>query len=385
MHRAELLASDVRRLGMARGNLSYLDFCGVLVSEIGNALGLLRMAQQGRLQLASTIASGIPGLNGGQLPTPLDAAASTSRSDAGEMGWDAASTHAEGHAAARSERASRDEPEERAQGLHAAGNEGSVAWAKAGLQDRLRHLHDCIVGGLDPMADLASGLQAVLQGPLQQPEVRRPPGSEGGSPRQASSDGEEPSAAAQGTGAAPRQLRRQSSPPAKGAERGWPHLALFHVAMPAMTLGAVQRLLLEQEQLSRSRRPGHPSTAAFADGGFPLGLAFLLQALQQEPAFEALRWFQSVREHYTAQRREAEASGQGRGAARASSHWGRMGWLSDTFGHEAPRGPGTRQDTNTLLRLKRVQACRDGFASLQHGLNGALGLLPPLSHLHAPS
>ncbi len=32
MHRAELLASDVRRLGMARGNLSYLDFCGVLVS-----------------------------------------------------------------------------------------------------------------------------------------------------------------------------------------------------------------------------------------------------------------------------------------------------------------------------------------------------------------
>ena len=64
---------------------------------------------------------------------------------------------------------------------------------------------------------------------------------------------------------------------AKGAERGWPHLALFHVAMPAMTLGAVQRLLLEQEQLSRSRRPGHPSTAAFADGGFPLGLAFLLQ------------------------------------------------------------------------------------------------------------
>ena len=89
-------------------------------AEIGNALGLLRMAQQGRLQLASTIASGIPGLNGGQLPTPLDAAASTSRSDAGEMGWDAASTHAEGHAAARSERASRDEPEERAQGLHAA-------------------------------------------------------------------------------------------------------------------------------------------------------------------------------------------------------------------------------------------------------------------------
>lgn len=32
----------------------------------------------------------------------------------------------------------------------------------------------------------------------------------------------------------------------------------------------------------------------------------VLQALQQEPAFEALRWFQSVREHYTAQRRDAE-------------------------------------------------------------------------------
>ncbi len=32
MHRAELLASDVRRLGIARGNLSYLDFCGVLIA-----------------------------------------------------------------------------------------------------------------------------------------------------------------------------------------------------------------------------------------------------------------------------------------------------------------------------------------------------------------
>ena len=77
----------------------------------------------------------------------------------------------------------------------------------------------------------------------------------------------------------PRQIAERSliTLQGKGPERGWPHLALFHVAVPAMTLGAVQRLLLEQEQLSRSRRPGQPSTAAFADGGFPLGLAFLLQ------------------------------------------------------------------------------------------------------------
>ena len=32
MHRAELLASDVCRLGLARSNLSYLDFCCVLVA-----------------------------------------------------------------------------------------------------------------------------------------------------------------------------------------------------------------------------------------------------------------------------------------------------------------------------------------------------------------
>ncbi len=62
----------------------------------------------------------------------------------------------------------------------------------------------------------------------------------------------------------------------RGVERGWPHLTLLHVAVPAMTVGAVQRLLLEQEQLSRSRRQGQPASAAFADGGFPLGLAFLL-------------------------------------------------------------------------------------------------------------
>lgn len=59
-----------------------------------------------------------------------------------------------------------------------------------------------------------------------------------------------------------------------------------------------------------------------------------------------------------------------------------MGWLAEAFGGDVPAAQSSK-DTNTLLRLKRVQACRDGFASLQHGLHAALGLLPHLSHLHS--
>ncbi|KAK9849134.1 hypothetical protein WJX84_004479 [Apatococcus fuscideae] len=383
MHRAELLASDVRRLGLARGNLSYLDFCGVLVSELGNALGLLRLAQQGRLELASTAASGIPGLNSGTLPTACHGSLDRDHLPSNASDWGGGSLpvdqderDAEAGPSSAAAKASGGAPRRPPQD-----EPGSVAWAEQGLQDRLSHLHECVTGGLDPMADLAAGLQSVLHGPVQEPTVRSPTGSEGGSPRQHESLSQGSATPPASTSAdSARQLRTHLSPRGKGAERGWPHLALFHVAVPAMTLGAVQRLLLEQEQLSRSRRPGQPSTAAFADGGFPLGLAFLLQALQQEPAFEALRWFQSVREHYTAQRREAEASGQG-GARGGSTHWRRMGWLAEAFGHDVPAAQ-TSKDTNTLLRLKRVQACRDGFASLQHGLATALGLLPPLSHLN---
>lgn len=66
--------------------------------------------------------------------------------------------------------------------------------------------------GLDPMTDLAAGLQSVLRGPVQEPTVRSPPGSEGGSPRrQSSAQGSEAHAAATSADAA-RQLRTHPSP-----------------------------------------------------------------------------------------------------------------------------------------------------------------------------
>lgn len=66
--------------------------------------------------------------------------------------------------------------------------------------------------GLDPMTDLAAGLQSVLRGPVQEPTVRSPPGSEGGSPRrQSSARGSETHSAATSADGA-RQLRTHPSP-----------------------------------------------------------------------------------------------------------------------------------------------------------------------------
>ncbi len=106
-------------------------------------MGLLSLAQQGRLKLASVVASGIPGLNSGKLPTVNHAASGLHSDSLGANQWDEQSQQAgEDHEEARPEGDRTDETE-----AGPSSGAGSCEWAEAGVQDRLSHLRKCIVGG----------------------------------------------------------------------------------------------------------------------------------------------------------------------------------------------------------------------------------------------
>jgi len=46
--------------------------------------------------------------------------------------------------------------------------------------------------------------------------------------------------------------------------------------------------------------------AAFSDDGFALGLAYILKLLDQDADFDALHWFDSVRQHIARKKKEIE-------------------------------------------------------------------------------
>ena len=162
-----------------------------------------------------------------------------------------------------------------------------------------------------------------------------------------------------------------------GEQEARKHAALRGLlcALPALSLGAVEAALLAREALARSTR--NAFGGAITDDGFALGAAYVLrvcppfaenpyndfvsksmkvllllvdvkhacqarwqstitptimlmglhlQVLHLDTAFDALQWFDAVRDHFACQRSELEASTaafQGRSGLRQWLPWGR--------------------------------------------------------------
>lgn len=118
-------------------------------TELGNALGLLRLAQQGRAELASTMAGGIPGLNQGGLPIVHQGMLDGHHLASGASDWGGGDPPMEqdGEDAEAGPSSGAAGPSDGPARRPARDGPGSVPWAQQGLQDRFRHLHDCVTGG----------------------------------------------------------------------------------------------------------------------------------------------------------------------------------------------------------------------------------------------
>lgn len=71
------------------------------------------------------------------------------------------------------------------------------------------------------------------------------------------------------------------------------HLRLFYLAVPPMCVSFVERTVREKEQLEKQCKDG-----LFTDAGFALGCSFLLALFGVCGAFDSLHWFATVRRYY---------------------------------------------------------------------------------------
>lgn len=84
--------------------------------------------------------------------------------------------------------------------------------------------------------------------------------------------------------------------------------------------GSAQPAALFGVQPSAASSDSQGAAACVADDGALLGLAFLLCVLDQRSAFDRLRWFAAVQEHYAAQRTSIAAAARPAAAQHVGAH-----------------------------------------------------------------
>lgn len=72
------------------------------------------------------------------------------------------------------------------------------------------------------------------------------------------------------------------------------HLKNFYVIVPALTINFVEHLLSCKERLFKKNQ----ANGAFTDDGFALGLAYIIELLDQENRLNSLHWFESVQRKF---------------------------------------------------------------------------------------
>ncbi|XP_019764988.1 WASH complex subunit 4 isoform X2 [Dendroctonus ponderosae] len=72
------------------------------------------------------------------------------------------------------------------------------------------------------------------------------------------------------------------------------HLKTFYIIVPPLTINFVEHSLTCKEKLFKKDK----TDSAFTDDGFALGLAYIIELLNQESQFNSLHWFESVQRKF---------------------------------------------------------------------------------------
>lgn len=76
------------------------------------------------------------------------------------------------------------------------------------------------------------------------------------------------------------------------------HLRNFYIIVPALTINYIEHIIVAKDKLNKKNKEG----ALFTDDGFPMGLIYVLKLLDQITDFNALNWYNSIKQKVKAER-----------------------------------------------------------------------------------
>lgn len=79
------------------------------------------------------------------------------------------------------------------------------------------------------------------------------------------------------------------------------HLQNFYVIVPPLTVNFIEYILNCKEKINKRN-----NECSFTDDGFALGLAYVIEILDQESKLNSLHWFHSVQKNFAAERQKVE-------------------------------------------------------------------------------
>ncbi|CAM68391.1 conserved hypothetical protein [Leishmania infantum JPCM5] len=254
VEQAEQLIREMDRLGVAHDGVSFLEKARQLISEMGNALGFMRMMRSGGLRAVAEGARFVP------LPTTAAARGGSATEASAAAGVPLSAYMVHRSRTSRPPRKSGDDTDDE-EGEEEGTQDGSDNGDSDTVQQRQLNLRRSTV-------DAVSNLDRVVHSMLEQ-----------------LSDGSQYYPLL--LDAIGRRLRRSS------AER-YAHLQLLYLLVPALANLQVAYTIQEKEKLLKK----HKEEGVFSDDGFALGTTFLLVLFRAYEFFDDLHWFENKKAQY---------------------------------------------------------------------------------------
>jgi WASH complex subunit 7 len=251
--RAFQFTKDIRKLGVTEskkkdgGSLTYLDQFRLLITQVGNALGYVRMVRSAGMHFCSDAVKFVPNFeNIIEFAKHAGDGQVGNKNKSSESGTMEGETKGDSVGAAPNENDDdnvEENEEEQEEIIGAKLSEESVK-AASNLDDVLKTLMKNFSEGIDYFQVLVQVFQSVL------------------------------------------------------LSKDHGYLKNFYMIIPALCINYVDTIRVSKDKMDKVKRQGARQTAYFTDDGFAIGIAYILAILKQGDSFDSLHWFDTMYTKY---------------------------------------------------------------------------------------